>query len=115
MAQKYQRSCRSKTRVLESFLTQALPSLIEIFHELDKDRSGLLTREEVENVPLSVLPPRVLDTIYADSLLMAWTMHGVGGSGSIVGPMCSIHAPMHAFAEAWPTSLITWMPRGGIA
>ncbi|CAE7611891.1 CACNA1I [Symbiodinium necroappetens] len=53
---------------LKKRVQSALPSLIEIFHELDKDRSGLLTREEVENVPLSVLPPRVLDTIYADSM-----------------------------------------------
>eukprot|EP00439_Symbiodinium_sp_Y106_P067714 s720_g11.t1 len=53
---------------LKRRVQSALPSLIEIFHELDKDRSGLLTREEVENVPLSVLPPRVLDTIYADSM-----------------------------------------------
>ena len=53
---------------LKKRVRSALPSLIDIFHSLDKDRSGLLTREEVENVPLSVLPPRVLDTIYADSI-----------------------------------------------
>ena len=47
---------------------QALPSLIDIFQELDSDGSGLLTHQEVDNVPLEILPPRVLDSVYVDSM-----------------------------------------------
>ncbi|CAL1144510.1 unnamed protein product [Cladocopium goreaui] len=46
----------------------ALPSLIDIFQELDSDGSGLLTHQEVDNVPLEILPPRVLDSVYVDSM-----------------------------------------------
>ena len=47
---------------------EALPSLIDIFQELDTDGSGLLTHQEVDNVPLEILPPRVLDSVYVDSM-----------------------------------------------
>lgn len=42
--------------------------LIDLFHQIDADGSGLITHEEVENVPLTILPPRVLDAVYVDSM-----------------------------------------------
>ncbi|CAE7769753.1 CACNA1H [Symbiodinium sp. CCMP2456] len=61
----------------------ALPSLIEIFHALDTDRSGLLTHEEVVNVPLDVLPPRVLDAIYVESMADIFDYLDVDGTGQL--------------------------------
>ncbi|CAE6933272.1 CACNA1F [Symbiodinium natans] len=61
----------------------ALPSLIEIFHSLDKDHSGLLTHEEVVNVPLDVLPPRVLDAIYVESMADIFDYLDVDGTGQL--------------------------------
>ena len=47
---------------------EALPSLIEIFHQLDADKSGLITHDEVENVPVTILPPRVLDSLCVENI-----------------------------------------------
>ena len=62
---------------------EALPSLIEIFHSLDRDHSGLLTHEEVVNVPLDVLPPRVLDAIYVESMADIFDYLDVEGKGQL--------------------------------
>ena len=45
-----------------------MPSLISLFQELDVDGSGLLTHNEVDNVPVDILPPRVLDSVFVDSM-----------------------------------------------
>ena len=55
---------------------QALPSLIDIFQELDSDGSGLLTHQEVDNVPLEILPPRVLDSVYVDGMRDIFDLFG---------------------------------------
>lgn len=47
--------------------TKALPPLIDIFHQLDTDGSGLITHDEVDHVSLDILPPRVLDAVYVDT------------------------------------------------
>ena len=36
--------------------------------DLDMDGSGSLTRDEVANVPLEVLPPKVLENVSVDSM-----------------------------------------------
>lgn len=42
--------------------------MIALFQKLDTDGSGLLTHDEVDSVPLDILPPRVLDSVYVDSM-----------------------------------------------
>lgn len=49
-----------------AFLTghqAALPALLDIFQKLDTDESGCITREEIENVSLDMLPPKLLETV----------------------------------------------------
>ena len=40
-----------------------------IFQSLDADGSGQVTRAEAANVPLDVLPPKVLETVAVESIL----------------------------------------------
>ena len=59
----------------------ALPQLIAIFHELDVDGSGLITHQKVENVPVNILPSRVLESIYADTMGDVFDLLDVNESG----------------------------------
>ena len=97
--------------VLE-FAREALPSLIEIFHELDADQSGLITHGEVENAPVpslvfrrqresivtiaikmsknvnlfpevSILPPRVLDALCIEHITDIFDFLDVDGTGQL--------------------------------
>jgi len=61
----------------------ALPSLIEIFHQLDADKSGQITHEEVENVPVSILPPRVLDSLCVENITDIFDYLDVDGTGEL--------------------------------
>ena len=105
------RSRRVYFPVLE-FAREALPSLIEIFHELDADQSGLITHGEVENVPVpslvfrrqretimtiaikmsknvnlfpevSILPPRVLDALCIENITDIFDFLDVDGTGQL--------------------------------
>ncbi|CAJ1401992.1 unnamed protein product [Effrenium voratum] len=68
---------------LKAKVRSALPSLVEIFQELDKDHSGLITRDEVENVPLTALPPRVLDSICVENMADLFDYLDVDGTQSL--------------------------------
>ncbi|CAJ1333186.1 unnamed protein product [Effrenium voratum] len=59
----------------------ALPALLDIFRELDKDASGLITHEEVDEVPIDILPPRVLDSVYVDNMRDIFDLLDVNGAG----------------------------------
>lgn len=61
----------------------ALPSLIEIFHQLDADKSGQITHDEVENVPVSILPPRVLDSLCVENITDIFDYLDVDGTGEL--------------------------------
>ena len=87
-----------------------MPSLIEIFHELDADKSGHITHDEVENVPVpslvfrqslnvkipnkmgksvdlfpevSILPPRVLDALCVENIADIFDYLDVDGTGEL--------------------------------
>ncbi|CAK9050558.1 unnamed protein product [Durusdinium trenchii] len=68
---------------LKKKVKNALPSLIEIFHQLDADHSGLITHDEVENVPVSILPPRVLDSICVENMADIFDYLDVDGTGEL--------------------------------
>jgi len=72
-----------KRRELKEQVREALPSLIEIFHELDADQSGLITHDEVENVPVSILPPRVLDALCIENITDIFDFLDVDGTGEL--------------------------------
>ena len=66
---------------LKSKVSGALPQLIAIFNELDTDGSGLITHQKVENVPVDILPRRVLESIYADTMGDVFDLLDVEASG----------------------------------
>ena len=67
--------------VFRSHVAEALPALLDIFRELDKDASGLITHEEVDEVPIDILPPRVLDSVYVDNMRDIFDLLDVNGAG----------------------------------
>lgn len=54
---------------LKSKVKEAIPELLEIFKRLDKDKSGILTRDEMEIVDDNLLPRRLLDSACVGSIL----------------------------------------------
>eukprot|EP00439_Symbiodinium_sp_Y106_P014261 s3478_g2.t1 len=43
---------------LKKKVKRALPTLITTFNHLDRDESGFITREDIENVPIEILPSK---------------------------------------------------------
>ncbi|CAK9044135.1 unnamed protein product [Durusdinium trenchii] len=60
----------------------ALPALLDIFQKLDTDESGCITREEIENVSLDMLPPKLLETVSVDSMSDLFDLLDVDGGGA---------------------------------
>jgi len=93
-----------KRRELKEKVKNALPSLIEIFHELDADQSGLITHGEVENAPVSILPPRVLDALCIEHITDIFDFLDVDGTGQLsqmefvegLLQLCLLDMPMSA-------------------
>lgn len=52
---------------LKNKVRSALPSLVRLFNAIDKDESGMITRDELRDVPMDDLPPKVLATIGVDN------------------------------------------------
>ena len=65
------------------FLEAALPALLDIFHRLDTDESGCITREEIAHVPLDMLPPKLLETVSVDSMTDLFELLDVDGGGTL--------------------------------
>ncbi|CAK9090100.1 Sodium channel protein type 4 subunit alpha A (Voltage-gated sodium channel subunit alpha Nav1.4a) [Durusdinium trenchii] len=61
----------------------ALPALLDIFQKLDTDESGCITREEIENVSLDMLPPKLLETVSVDSMSDLFDLLDVDGGGQL--------------------------------
>ncbi|CAJ1404237.1 unnamed protein product [Effrenium voratum] len=61
----------------------ALPTLLEIFHLLDKDFSGSISREEIEHVPIDILPAKLLDSVSIGSMVDLFELLDVDGSGKL--------------------------------
>lgn len=61
----------------------ALPALMDIFHTLDSDASGCITREEISHVPLDMLPPKLLETVSVDNMTDLFELLDVDGGGTL--------------------------------
>lgn len=61
----------------------ALPDLLDAFDNLDADQSGHLTREEIAGVPLTILPPKILEHVSVNSMEDLFVMLDVNEIGSL--------------------------------
>ena len=61
----------------------ALPALLEIFMDLDQDGSGYITREEIQHVPLDILPSGILENISIPSMADLFELLDVDRTGSL--------------------------------
>lgn len=68
---------------LKKRVKEALPQLLSAFQELDVDGSGCLTKEEVENVPIDILPPKMLEAISIESMPELFELLDVDNSGQL--------------------------------
>jgi len=68
---------------LKKKVGHALPQLLKTFQELDKDQSGSITREEIEGVPVSVIPGRLLENVSIDSMVDLFELLDEDGGGSL--------------------------------
>jgi len=68
---------------LKSKVKKALPVLLETFTILDVDKSGYITREEIEHVSVDVLPPKVLDNVSVDSMVDLFEMFDLDQTGKL--------------------------------
>lgn len=64
-------------------IKSTLPDLLEVFQGLDTDGSGTLTRQELADVPVSALPPNVLENVSVDSMEELFEMLDVDGGGTL--------------------------------
>ena len=69
--------------VLKKKVRGAMPSLLKIFHTIDKDNSGMITRDELQNVPMDILPPKVLAAVCVDNWEELFEYLDIDGTGSL--------------------------------
>lgn len=61
----------------------ALPGLLDVFDSLDADQSGTITREEIAGVPITLLPPKILETTSVNSMEDLFDMLDGNETGSL--------------------------------
>lgn len=61
----------------------ALPGLLDVFDSLDADQSGTITREEIAGVPITLLPPKILETTSVNSMEDMFDMLDGNETGSL--------------------------------
>ncbi|OLP94416.1 hypothetical protein AK812_SmicGene23571 [Symbiodinium microadriaticum] len=68
---------------LKHKIKEALPTLLETFEDLDEDGSGYISRDEIEGVPVTVLPPKLLENVSIDSMVDLFELLDVDGGGQL--------------------------------
>ncbi|CAJ1393566.1 unnamed protein product [Effrenium voratum] len=69
--------------LMKQKVKQSLPSLLETFLAIDVDGSGLITKEELANMPLDMLPPNFLKNLPIDSMMDLFEVLDVDDSNSV--------------------------------
>jgi len=75
---------------------KSLPSIVKIFDDLDVDKSGTITLEEVENVSTDLLPDFVKKSIKVDSMAELYELLDVDADGEM-----SLEEFLHGLLELW--------------
>ena len=57
--------------------------MLDFFHQLDSNESGCITKDEIAQVPLSMLPPKLLETLSVDSMTDLFELLDVDGGGTL--------------------------------
>lgn len=78
-----QHEAESERLQLKKRIKEALPRLLQTFTELDTDGSGSLTLEEVQGVPIEILPAKMLETMSVDSMPELFELLDVDCSGQL--------------------------------
>mmetsp|Transcript_26149 Transcript_26149/g.60552 ORF Transcript_26149/g.60552 Transcript_26149/m.60552 type:complete len:503 (-) Transcript_26149:130-1638(-) len=68
---------------LKAEMIKSIPVLIKLFHELDSDKSGKVSLEEIEQCDISVLPPVLRDNISVDNMADLFGVLDVDGGGEL--------------------------------
>jgi len=68
---------------LKQKIKTALPVLLDTFEKLDEDGSGSITKDEIENVPVSVLPAELLGNVSVDNMVDLFDLLDVDGGGQL--------------------------------
>mmetsp|Transcript_52655 Transcript_52655/g.94511 ORF Transcript_52655/g.94511 Transcript_52655/m.94511 type:complete len:525 (+) Transcript_52655:60-1634(+) len=82
LAYSQQERVEERNHVKQEILN-SLPVLVKIFHDLDADKSGNVTLEEVEHLSMEVLPAVVRNNVPVDSLAELFEMIDVDGGGEL--------------------------------
>mmetsp|Transcript_41187 Transcript_41187/g.76570 ORF Transcript_41187/g.76570 Transcript_41187/m.76570 type:complete len:531 (-) Transcript_41187:204-1796(-) len=61
----------------------AVPELLEIFKNIDKDQSGILTVQELESVEVDVLPKKFLKTVHVGNMIELFEFLDVDQTGEL--------------------------------
>lgn len=64
-------------------LRKALPKLLQLFHDVDKDDNQLITLEEMKAVPPKLLPPEIFETGPVASMEELFLALDVSGDGEV--------------------------------
>lgn len=78
-----QQEAEAGRQELKNKIRGALPSLLDIFQTLDTDMSGFITRDELDAVPVDILPASVLESLPIDNMQELFEMLDVDGTGTL--------------------------------
>jgi len=68
---------------LRQEMVRSIPVLMQLFHELDVDKSGKISLDEVEQFDINILPPVLRDNISADNMADLFGVLDVDGAGEL--------------------------------
>eukprot|EP00435_Cladocopium_sp_Y103_P064196 s107_g25.t2 len=64
-------------------MKRSIPVLMQLFHELDVDKSGKISLDEVKQFDISILPPVLKENVSADNMADLFGVLDVDGSGEL--------------------------------
>jgi len=73
----------SEQREMKSKLKKLLPTIAEVFQQIDQDSSGMITLEEARNVRLSQLPRELTDKVSVETMTDLFDVLDTDSSGEL--------------------------------